>query len=143
MTELPDVPPRPPSRVLETCLYAEDLTTAADFYERVIGLRVVTRDPDRHVFFRCGDAMFLLFDPRRTRVAGSEIPAHGADGPGHVAFAVDPQSLPAWRDRLLREGIPIESEVTWPGGGRSLYVRDPAGNSVELTSPGIWGIPES
>ena len=140
MTELSDAAVRPPSGVLETCLYAEDLTAAADFYEQVIGLQVLAREADRHVFFRCGNAMFLLFDPRKTRATQGEVPAHGASGAGHVAFAVDPRSLAAWQDRLVSAGVAIESEVTWPAGGKSLYVRDPAGNSVELTSPGIWGI---
>lgn len=26
-------------------------------------------------------------------------------------------------------------------GGKSIYFRDPAGNSVELVTPGIWGLP--
>jgi hypothetical protein len=30
--------------------------------------------------------------------------------------------------------------VEWPGGGRSIYFRDPAGNSVELGTPAIWAI---
>ncbi|WP_227254645.1 VOC family protein [Frigoriglobus tundricola] len=38
-------------------------------------------------------------------------------------------------------GIAIEKEVTWPRGGRSLYIRDPASNSVELVTPGAWGTP--
>ena len=37
-------------------------------------------------------------------------------------------------------GVDIETEVEWPGGGRSIYVRDPAGNSVELASSTIWGL---
>ena len=35
--------------------------------------------------------------------------------------------------------IPIESEVVWPRG-RSLYFRDPEGNSVELAIPALWGL---
>ena len=34
----------------------------------------------------------------------------------------------------------IEKEMEWPRGGRSLYFRDPAGNSVELITPGLWGL---
>ncbi len=41
--------------------------------------------------------------------------------------------------RLEAAGVAIESEVTWPRGGRSLYIRDPAGNCVELASPKLWG----
>ena len=45
------------------------------------------------------------------------------------------------RSRLQDHGIEIEKEVKWPRGGRSLYFRDPAGNSVELVTPGCWGLP--
>ena len=44
------------------------------------------------------------------------------------------------RERLQQEGVAIESEVTWPGGGRSIYFRDPAGNSLEFAMAGIWGL---
>ena len=47
-----------------------------------------------------------------------------------------------WRERLSAEGIAIEKEVDWPGGGRSIYFRDPAGNSVELASARIWRLEE-
>lgn len=132
--------------VLETCLYATDLAAAERFYADALGLQVISREPGRHVFFRCGDAVFLVFDPSRTRsqpgvVAGAPIPVHGAEGAGHVAFRVPTDDLPAWHDRLAQAGVPIESQVHWPQGGRSLYFRDPAGNSVELASAQIWGLP--
>jgi hypothetical protein len=38
-------------------------------------------------------------------------------------------------------GVAIEQEVDWPRGGKSLYFRDPAGNSVELLTPGVWHDP--
>ena len=31
-----------------------------------------------------------------------------------------------------------EREITWPLGGRSVYVRDPSGNSVEFVEGEIW-----
>ena len=43
----------------------------------------------------------------------------------------------------LLERVEVESDYAWPGGGRSLYLRDPAGNSVELGTPAIWRLPES
>jgi catechol 2,3-dioxygenase-like lactoylglutathione lyase family enzyme len=128
------------SRVLETCLYAEDLAAAAAFYRDVLRLEPISAVEGRHVFFRCGDGVFLLFDPRRTALPGGDVPAHGACGPGHVAFAVPPEELDAWPARLAALGVPVEADVAWPRGGRSLYLRDPAGNSVELTSPSIWGV---
>jgi catechol 2,3-dioxygenase-like lactoylglutathione lyase family enzyme len=129
-----------PLAVLETCLYAAELDAAADFYERVLGLEPMSREPGRHVFFRCGAGVFLLFDPARTREATGGVPAHGATGAGHVAFAVPPGGMDAWRERLRGARVPIEKEVEWPTGGSSIYLRDPAGNSVELATPSIWGL---
>ena len=128
--------------VLETCLYADDLPAIVRFYVRVLGLRVESAEEGRHAFFRVGRGMLLLFDPDRTERSGSGVPPHGSRGPGHVAFAVRAHSLDEWRARLRELEVPVESEVVWPRGGISLYLRDPAGNSVELTSPGIWDISE-
>jgi catechol 2,3-dioxygenase-like lactoylglutathione lyase family enzyme len=126
--------------ILETCLYTVDLESTAAFYENVLGLTVHSHVAGRHVFFRCGPAMFLLFDPRTTGASDSSVPAHGAPGPGHVCCAIGDDALEAWRERLINANVDIEHEQSWPRGGRSIYVRDPAGNSVELASPGIWGI---
>jgi catechol 2,3-dioxygenase-like lactoylglutathione lyase family enzyme len=130
-----------PLSILETCLYAPDLEATAEFYERVLSLPVSSRVAARHVFFRCGRGMFLLFDPSTTR-EGGDVPPHGCTGPGHVAFAIRADQVDAWRSVLESRSVPVEREVVWPGGGRSLYFRDPAGNSVELTSPTIWSIRE-
>lgn len=128
--------------VLETALYAEDLAAAEQFYTRVLGMTVFSHRAGRHVFFRCGRGMLLVFNPTATQTQDPavEAPLHGARGPGHVAFNVPQETLDDWRRKLEARGIPIEREIVWPEGGRSLYFRDPAGNSVELTSPSIWGI---
>jgi len=68
---------------------------------------------------------------------------HGARGAGHIALAAPETDLPSWRAHLETHGVEIESEVRWPRGGRSLYMRDPAGNSVEIASPTVWGSSES
>ncbi|MDQ7053364.1 MAG: VOC family protein [candidate division KSB1 bacterium] len=128
-----------PQGILETCIYAEDLQAVEAFYRDVIGLQFFSRKPDRHVFFRCGQAMFLIFNPRKTRVSGDPIPPHGALGEGHVAFTIRPEDVDRWRAHLQAHHVEIESEVRWPSGGYSLYVRDPAGNSVELATADTWG----
>ncbi len=138
---------QPLAGVLEACLYADDLDAAHRFYAGVLGLEAIARDGDRHLFLRAGDStMFLVFNPARTadvheESAGSiAVPPHGATGPGHVAFAVAEADLDEWHSHLSARGITIEREITWPNGGRSLYVRDPAGNSIELASPLLWGL---
>jgi catechol 2,3-dioxygenase-like lactoylglutathione lyase family enzyme len=128
--------------VLETCVYAADLDAAERFYTTALGLERIARVEGRHVFFRCGQGVFLVFNPGQTSEPAGEIPAHGARGPGHVAFAVRDAELDGWRARLEGMGVEVEAEVTWPGGGRSLYFRDPAGNSVELGTPRIWSLDE-
>ncbi len=125
--------------VLETCLYAEDLDAASAFYGQVLGLHEVTRKEGRHVFFRCGGSMLLVFNPTETST-DTNAPPHGAHGPGHVAFAVPPEELEEWRRYLEDHGVPIEAEGEWRDGLSSLYVRDPAGNSVELAPRQIWGL---
>ena len=131
--------------LLEASVYATDLTAAEHFYGELLGLPVFAREPGRHVFFRCGRGMLLVFDPTRTAsvassVGGVPIPLHGARGAGHVCFRMPASELPAWREHLEASRIPIEADVSWPQGDRSLYVRDPAGNSIEFASGSIWGL---
>ncbi len=131
--------------ILETCLYAENLSEAEAFYSKFPGIDLVSKEKDRHVFFRCGSSMLLIFNPKHTAneqtdVDGQAIPLHGASGAGHVAFSIQTGFLNKWKELLQREGIEIESEVTWPNGHISIYFRDPAGNSLELVSSEIWGI---
>jgi len=129
--------------ILETCLYVDDLPQAERFYADIMGLKFVSRHEGRHVFFRCGQQMLLLFNPLASRESSDhEVPPHGSLGAGHVAFGVREAELPAWADWLQQHGVSIEKEMDWPGGGRSLYFRDPAGNSVELATPRIWGFEE-
>lgn len=131
----------PIERVLETVLYADDLGAAEAFYAGTLDLRIHSRKPGVFLFLEVGSAMLLLFRAAATREQ-QELPAHGAVGPGHMCLAVPEADLDGWKDRLRRAGIAVEHEQVWPRGGRSFYVRDPAGNSIELATPRIWGFPE-
>jgi XTP/dITP diphosphohydrolase len=136
-----------PQAVLETVLYADDLAAARSFYEGVLGLECFAQSEDRHVFFRCGGQVLLLFNPSRTEVA-VEVkpgvpPAHGARGPGHVCFSASDAEITRWRRHLEARGIAIEADFEWPRGGRSIYFRDPAGNCLEFGEPAIWGLPRA
>jgi len=133
--------PLPVEAVIETAVYATDLAAAETFYAGVLGLPVIGREPGRQVFFRAGAAsMLLVFDPATT-LRGGAFPPLGATGPGHVALGIRPEALDDWRRHLTSHGVEIEQESTWPRGGHSLYFRDPAGNLVELVTPGVWGTP--
>jgi catechol 2,3-dioxygenase-like lactoylglutathione lyase family enzyme len=129
--------------ILETSLCVRDLAEAEAFYRDVLGLTVYSSEPPRHVFFRMQRGMFLLFNPEATRhdhvvINGAALPHHGTTGAGHVAFRMAEAELESWRAKLTSAGVAIESEVRWPNGGRSIYFRDPSGNSVELATPKLW-----
>ena len=131
-----------PKAILETALYTRDLAAAKAFYGDLLGLPVIAEVAGRHVFFRVGAGVLLVFDPEATEVPSHNpvlpVPVHGARGAGHVCFAASREELAGWRKRFVAAGVAIEAEFDWPNGARSLYVRDPAGNSVEFAEPRLW-----
>ena len=127
--------------LVETAVYLDDLLAAETFYATLLGLPVIGKEADRHVFFRVGEASVLLAFRADTTLKGDPLPPHGASGPGHFAMGIEAGAFDAWRERLQRHDVAIEKEVAWPQGGKSLYFRDPAGNLVELVTPGVWGLP--
>jgi catechol 2,3-dioxygenase-like lactoylglutathione lyase family enzyme len=128
-------------RILETILYVDDLVAAERFYGETLGLELDSKKDGLFVFCKCGRGMLLLFEPDAAS-SGRNVPAHGAHGPGHVCFAVAEAELDRWQQRLQDQGVAIEQQMSWPRGGRSFYFRDPAGNSLELATPRIWGLPD-
>lgn len=134
-----------PSAILESALYVADLDAAEAFYRDVLGLASVGKVPGRHVFFRCGAGILLLFNPAETvkpPPADSRLPVppHGATGEGHLCLAATEEEIDRWKAHLASHGVVVESELAWPGGGRSIYFRDPSGNSLEFANPAIWSL---
>jgi catechol 2,3-dioxygenase-like lactoylglutathione lyase family enzyme len=134
-----------PAAILESALYVGDLDAAEAFYRDVLGLGLITRVDGRHVFFRCGEGVLLLFSAEATEIppapdARLPVPPHGARGPGHLCFAASAEEIETWRARLAGQGVAIEADFEWPNGGRSIYFRDPSGNSLEFAEPRIWGL---
>ena len=134
-----------PSAILESALYVTDLAAAEAFYADVLGLDLIARVEGRHVFFRCGTGVLLLFNAEATKIppaadARLKVPAHGTVGQGHLCFAASADEIAGWRKHLAARNIAIESDFQWPQGGRSIYFRDPSGNSIEFAEPGIWGL---
>jgi catechol 2,3-dioxygenase-like lactoylglutathione lyase family enzyme len=137
--------PGVPKSILETVLYAKDLRAIEVFYRRALGLEPFAKPDARQVFYRCGDQMLLIFNPDATELpvapdAKLPVPSHGARGEGHVCFRANAEEIAAWRAHLEKQGIEIEADFEWPGGGRSIYFRDPAGNCLEFAEACIWGI---
>lgn len=139
---------QPPGLIgtLETALYARDLERAAAFWTGIIGLRQIAFQPGRHVFFQCGAQVLLVFNADATRRppapdARLPVPPHGTKGVGHFCMAVRTEALDQWRAHLEANAVLIEADFIWPQGGRSIYFRDPADNSIELADPRIWSLP--
>lgn len=132
------------SGVLETVLYFTEEDQTRTFYCDVLGMRMIGREPGRHMFFRAGTDVFLLFNAETTGHAGT-LPGHGAKGSGHVCFCVPPAALGEWREHLVSSGVEIIEEVDWPLGtspaaraGSSFYFRDPNGNLLEIADADFW-----
>lgn len=131
-----------PAGILETVLYAKDLAATQIFYRDVLNLEPFASVAGRHLFYRCGNQVLLVFNPDATRVPPAAdalpVPPHGAMGPGHICFRASADEIGAWRGKLTAAGVAIEADFEWPGGGRSIYFRDPAGNCLEFAEPKIW-----
>ena len=131
--------------VLETALYVDDLLRATAFYKDVMGFRAMIGDGTRFQAFDDGAKRVLLLFKRGgtlspTPTPGVMIPPHDGKGPQHVGFAIAEADYSKWKERLESRGVVIESEGTWPRGGKSLYFRDPDRHLLELITPGIWDV---
>ncbi len=131
-----------PSGILETIIYANDLEQAVWFYREVLGLEMPRELSELAALFRINEHQVLLvFDPTVSDQPGRAVPSHGARGPGHIALRIEPEHYEAWKRRLNGFGVAIEQEIEWSNHtdpGRSIYLRDPTGNSVELITADIW-----
>jgi catechol 2,3-dioxygenase-like lactoylglutathione lyase family enzyme len=130
-------------RVLETALYVDDLDRAAAFYTELFDLSSLYAD-ERLRAFAVGNSVLLLFrrgaSLQTMTMPGGTIPPHDGSGPVHVAFAIGPDELAPWEERLRDRGIPVEGRTDWSRGGRSIYFRDPDGHLLELATPGLWRV---
>jgi catechol 2,3-dioxygenase-like lactoylglutathione lyase family enzyme len=124
--------------IYETVLYAPDPRAAAAFYRDSLGLEQLGDPDELSAVFRLSEGgVLLIFDPLRSSQPGRPVPSHGTAGPGHLAFGLEPGGYEAAVAALREAGVEIEREVDWERG-RSVYFRDPAGNSVELVDGDIW-----
>ena len=132
-----------PIRMLgEIAFRVNDLEAMVDFYENVVGLELMRRE-STFAFFRIGDGfaghtqVLALFD--RSRIQGEVDSAEQAYIPpdsarstvDHIAFTIAKEDFSTEDQRLKELGVSISYSyhdwVQW----RSLYIRDPDGNTVE------------
>jgi catechol 2,3-dioxygenase-like lactoylglutathione lyase family enzyme len=119
-------PPAPDLSLRHVALTVADLEAAERFYVEVLGMRVEWRpDPD-NVYLTSGADNLALH-----RATG---PIAGPGALDHLGFVVRrPEDVDAWNARLVAAGVPpAAGPKTHRDGARSLYVRDPAGNLVQI-----------
>jgi catechol 2,3-dioxygenase-like lactoylglutathione lyase family enzyme len=130
------------SQILETSLYVDDLDRSRTFYERVFGFTAMFQDDRMCAIEVPGEQVLLLFRHGMTDqpapAPSGFIPAHHGRGALHVAFAIPYGELAAWEKHLSSLDVALESRLSWPHGGTSLYFRDPDGHSLEVATPGLW-----
>lgn len=124
-------------RIKETCLYCHDLEKARDFYGTVLGLELISYIPSKHVFFRAGSSVLLIFDPKDSKTKHSP-PAHFADGNQHFAFEVSAAEYNYHKAEIQKKGVAIIDQLIWKNGKESFYFNDPEGNVLEIVPEGIW-----
>ena len=130
-------------KVVETCIYSSDLESMKNFYAGILGLPVIQEEQDKLIFLKAGKSMLLIFDPLRTKTNNGSLPAHGTPTPPssiHFAMEIEKQEYHASKQLLIDNNIVIEKEVNWNSDAKSIYFRDPAGNLVELITPGGWPV---
>ena len=122
-----------PSAILESALYVTDLDAAEAFYRDVLGLERIAKVEGRHVFFRCGQGVLLLFNAEATQqpaAAGRETAGAAArrlSAKGICASAATAEEIDAGRRRSKRRGIAIEADFEWPSAAaRSISAIRPA-----------------
>ena len=134
--------PPPTTHILETALYVADLDRSREFYTRLFGFPVHMQDARMCALGVPGHGVLLLFrrggSTQPSETPQGTIPPHDGRGVLHLAFAIHAENLDAWSRHLQYEGIAVESRIKWPGGGVSLYFRDPDDHSVEVATPGLW-----
>jgi catechol 2,3-dioxygenase-like lactoylglutathione lyase family enzyme len=125
--------------ILETVLYHEpgEREAMERFYREVLALSVVATWGDGTAL-RIGSGVLLLFDRSGLAARDEPVADHGTAGPGHACLVAEKGEYEAWKVRLDEAGIAVTHEESWPGGGRSFYFKDPAGNLLEIAERDIW-----
>jgi catechol-2,3-dioxygenase len=119
-------PAIPTAGLCELTLEARDLEAMEAFYTRCFGLEVLSREPDR-VWLACGPRARLGLWAPGPKEFGDEGGRHV-----HFAFSAGRGGLASILERLRAAGARDTGPIVHEGGDRSIYVKDPEGNVVEV-----------
>ena len=135
--------PAPPPFDLEgldhVVLLVDDMDAARAFYTEVIGCTVDNALPQYGMLqLRAGAALIDLVAYASAEGAWAKPDVAGGRNMDHVALATGPWDQDALRAHLAAHQVEIVEEgirYGAKGDGYSVYVKDPAGNTVELKGP--------
>ena len=119
------------SRVDHVAINVQDLDRSAAFYARVFGLSPKSRSAFRLVLAAPGFSLHLFQAPGRRFEAGARD--WRRLGVQHVALALGEAEFERAAEVIVAAGSVVEGPTEDPEG-RSLYLRDPDGNVIELRS---------
>lgn len=124
--------------VSEVAMWVTDLDRAVGFYRDRLGFAVQEIDAGRNAFLKAGDFLLVLFVRASpgTPLAEEYLGKTGGAARGevyHVAFAVDPDELDDYCDRLRATGLAVKGPVDFASGRRSYFVEDPDEHYIELS----------
>ncbi|MCB1639938.1 MAG: VOC family protein, partial [Thiothrix sp.] len=112
-------------------LSVSDVTRSADFYQRVLGMEIISRPANGGLNLGLGEESFLgLYNIAGTR------------GMHHLCIGVDDYDADRLNARLAEHGIEgrvNRNPANRTSGGDQLYFNDPDGNSVQLAQHGYLG----
>ena len=117
-------------------LNVRDLPVMKRFYVEVLGFRVEWEPDAENVYLTSGsDNLALHQEPKGTPDTGrrtTDLAAHQALD--HIGLIVPSQAgVDAWASYLEEAGVALEGRPrTHRDGARSLYVRDPENNRVQI-----------
>jgi catechol 2,3-dioxygenase-like lactoylglutathione lyase family enzyme len=124
------------SRVNHVSVSAPDLQRSVDFYVELLGAEPI-QEPNVGIPVRwlaLGDTQLHLFN--------RDVPAPEAHHLGIAVDALEPVYRVAERLGAFDDGTFGHRLIALPDGVFQLYVRDPAGNLVELNAPAEDDLPE-
>jgi catechol 2,3-dioxygenase-like lactoylglutathione lyase family enzyme len=113
-----------------TVIFARDMARMRHFYGTVLGFPILNELGPQWIAYRVGSTTLaltgrgLMFDDEPTPAGMLSM---------QLAFRVPPRTVDACAAELIAQGVVVVSPPTdQPWGHRTLFVRDPDGNIVEI-----------
>ncbi|MEX0859474.1 MAG: VOC family protein [Cucumibacter sp.] len=123
-------------------LLVDGMAAALDFYCGVLGCVPAFSYPSIAMEqLWCGPSLIVLIDTADPKGVKARLPVARGRNIDHLAIALGPVEPEALKVHLGKHGVGIEQEA-FHGGARgmgvAIYIRDPAGNLIELKGSPVY-----